>query len=231
MTGAGRFCPDLGDFERALWRRSPRRSQGAWRARGRGTCPDHDGGQRRWGTGACTVAHAAVAARWCWRPVRSPAEFYALISGALFTPSPGVHGRLPGSLPEDGVEHPRPAQRENPQVKMREVADGESVALVTFAKDLVDGHFSRGGAGGNRTPVHQPTDETATTIPASRLTLPRRRVGWLAPRGLPTPGLCLESAVFPAVSGLFHRHPPLLLPGCGGPAPCGIAAHDDSSPT
>ena len=39
---------------------------------------------------------------------------------------------------------------------------------------LVDGTFR--GAGGNRTPVHQLVDEPATTIPASRLTLPRRRV-------------------------------------------------------
>ena len=33
------------------------------------------------------------------------------------------------------------------------------------------------------------------------------------------------SAVFPAVSGLSHRHLPLLLPGCGKPAPCAIAGH------
>ena len=36
------------------------------------------------------------------------------------------------------------------------------------------------------------------------------------------------SAVFLAVSGLSHRHPSLLLPGCDGLAPCGIAAHDVS---
>jgi hypothetical protein len=34
------------------------------------------------------------------------------------------------------------------------------------AKPLVDGSFGRGGAGGNRTPVRQPVDEPATTIPS-----------------------------------------------------------------
>jgi hypothetical protein len=33
------------------------------------------------------------------------------------------------------------------------------------AKALVDAHFGRRGAGGNRTPVHQPVNEPATTIP------------------------------------------------------------------
>ena len=35
-----------------------------------------------------------------------------------------------------------------------------------------------------------------------------------------------RSAVFPAASLLSGGHPPLLLPGCGGSAPCGLAAHD-----
>ena len=71
-------------------------------------------------------------------------------------------------------------------------------------------------------------NEPATTIPdieadavspAGRLVVSRD--GWP-----PTPGLSPEPTVFPAVSGLSHRHPPLLLPGCDGVAPCGIAAHD-----
>jgi hypothetical protein len=33
---------------------------------------------------------------------------------------------------------------------------------------------------------------------------------------------------FLPVSGLSRRLPPLLLPGCGDLAPCGITAHDDS---
>ena len=44
----------------------------------------------------------------------------------------------------------------------------------------------------------------------------------------PTPGLSQMSAVFLAVSVLSRCHPSLLLPGCDGLAPCGIAAHDDS---
>ena len=106
------------------------------------------------------------------------------------------------------------------------VCTGERSLRPFWAFPLVDGTFR--GAGGNRTPVHQPVNEPATTIPdieadaaspAGRLVITRD--GWP-----PTPGLSLESAVFPAVSGLSHRHPPLLLPGCGGVAPCGIAAHD-----
>ena len=69
-----------------------------------------------------------------------------------------------------------------------------------------------------------PGFEAVAASPAGRSVTSRYEVS-------PTPGLSLESAVFPAVSGLSHRHPPLLLPGCGGPAPCGIVAHDDSSPT
>ncbi len=89
---------------------------------------------------------------------------------------------------------------------------------------------SHRGAGGNRTPVHQPVDEPATTVPGFEA-YAAPPAGRLVTSRSPTPGLSLEPAVFPAVSGLSHRHPPLLLPGCGGPAPCGIAAHDDSSPT
>src|SRR5262245_16250240 len=42
----------------------------------------------------------------------------------------------------------------------------------------------------------------------------------------PTDRLSDPSAVFPAASLLSGGHPPLLLPGCGGSAPCGLAAHD-----
>ena len=47
----------------------------------------------------------------------------------------------------------------------------------TSAKHLVDRCFRLGGAGGNRTPVHQPVNEPATTIPDPGLTLHHRRVG------------------------------------------------------
>lgn len=42
------------------------------------------------------------------------------------------------------------------------------------------------------------------------------------------PGLSPRSAVFHAVSGLSHRQPPLLLPGCGDLAPRAIAGRDYS---
>ena len=59
---------------------------------------------------------------------------------------------------------------------------------------------------------------TYAGAPAGRL--PTRR--WATNR------LSESSAVFLAVSSLSCRHPSLLLPGCDGLAPCGIAAHDDS---
>jgi len=37
--------------------------------------------------------------------------------------------------------------------------------IVALTKPLVDAHLGRGGAGGNRTPVHQSVGGTATTIP------------------------------------------------------------------
>jgi len=40
-----------------------------------------------------------------------------------------------------------------------------------------------------------------------------------------TAGCFPVSAVFPTVNGLSCRHPPLLLPGCGGSAPCDITVH------
>ena len=38
----------------------------------------------------------------------------------------------------------------------------------------------------------------------------------------------MRSANFLAVSVLSSCHPPLLLPGCGGSAPCAISGHDVS---
>src|SRR5688500_20016731 len=46
----------------------------------------------------------------------------------------------------------------------------------------------------------------------------------------PPPGLSRVSVVFPTVSGLSRRHPPLLLPGCGEQAPGAIAGPDVSLP-
>ena len=86
-----------------------------------------------------------------------------------------------------------------------------------------------GGAGGNRTPVHQALFTSATTIPVVVLTQHRRRVDYLVTQA--ACGLSHKSKVFPIVSGLSRRHPPLLLPGCDGLAPCGIAAHDVSLPS
>ena len=88
--------------------------------------------------------------------------------------------------------------------------------------------LTRRGAGGNRTPVHQALNDRDTTIPDFRTdaVLP---AGRLARR--PSAQLSERSAVFHAVSGLSRRHPPLLLPGCGGSAPCAIAGHDDSLTT
>ena len=60
----------------------------------------------------------------------------------------------------------------------------------------------------------------ATTSPG-RVAIARRR---------PTvpPELSPGSAVFPAASGLSRRHPPLLVPGCGGVAPRAIAGRSVS---
>ena len=83
-----------------------------------------------------------------------------------------------------------------------------------------------GGAGGNRTPVHQARRASDTTIPALVLTQHRRRVDH--PVARVACRLSGMSLVFPNVSCLSRRHPPLLLPGCGGSAPCAIAGHDVS---
>jgi hypothetical protein len=49
-----------------------------------------------------------------------------------------------------------------------------------------------------------------------------RTAGSVGPAGGPPPGLSLRPAVFPTVSGLSRRQPPLLLPGCGDQAPRAI---------
>jgi hypothetical protein len=70
---------------------------------------------------------------------------------------------------------------------------------------------SWGGAGGNRTPVHQAMSARATTIPEvwpNGSHLP----GQLTLRS--PPRLSSKPADFPAVSGLPHRHRLLLVPGC-----------------
>jgi hypothetical protein len=86
--------------------------------------------------------------------------------------------------------------------------------------------FARGGAGGNRTPVHQAETVRATTVPdlEADATSPAGRLTTSGPR-LVFPG---SQWSFHTVSGLSRRHPPLLLPGCGGSTPCGLAAHDVS---
>ncbi len=84
--------------------------------------------------------------------------------------------------------------------------------------------ITNGGAGGNRTPVHQALDDRAT-IPTSVLTQHHRWVDFPSPKWWATCRLCDMSADFPAASVLSRCHPSLLLPGCDGLAPCGIAAH------
>ena len=85
------------------------------------------------------------------------------------------------------------------------------------------------GAGGNRTPVHQALNVRDTTIPTFSLTQGDRRVSWPSVARWPANRLSESSSVFPDASSLFRCHPPLLVPGCGGSAPCAISGHDVSS--
>ena len=86
--------------------------------------------------------------------------------------------------------------------------------------------ITNGGAGGNRTPVHQTLFASDTTIPVVMLTQHHRRVDcFLTKTACRLSG---RSLVFPNVSGLSRRHPSLLLPGCDELAPCAIAGHDVS---
>ena len=76
----------------------------------------------------------------------------------------------------------------------------------------------------HRTPVLRP-------FPTSSLTQGDRRVSWPPVARWPATRLSEWSSVFPDASGLFRCHPPLLVPGCGGSAPCAISGHDVSSLT
>ena len=67
--------------------------------------------------------------------------------------------------PPLGVGHPRPSLPQNPWSGIRLRRKGRRVGFPPPAKALVDAHLGRRGAGGNRTPVHQPVNERATTIP------------------------------------------------------------------
>ena len=86
--------------------------------------------------------------------------------------------------------------------------------------------ITNGGAGGNRTPVHQTLFASDTTIPVVMLTQHHRRVDCLLTKTACR--LSDKSLVLPNVSVLSRRHPSLLLPGCDELAPCAIAGHDVS---
>ena len=89
------------------------------------------------------------------RPFSRPQAISAILS-RWFVEGRGFPGRrFPPALPA--------AKPQVSWVVMHSVV--RRTAQLTLAKVLVDGHFLRGGAGGNRTPVHQPVDEPATTIP------------------------------------------------------------------
>ena len=68
-------------------------------------------------------------------------------------------------------------------------------------------------------------------FPTFTLTQGDRRVSWPSVARWPANRLSESSSVFPNVSSLFRCHPPLLVPGCGGSAPCAISGHDVSSLT
>jgi hypothetical protein len=103
-----------------------------------------------------------------------------------------------------GVGHPRPSLPQNPWSGIRFRRRGRLVGFPPPAKALVDAHLGRRGAGGNRTPVHQPVIEPATTIPgiATDAVTP---TGRLSARGGPRSVFPVSqrsfspSAVFPAV--------------------------------
>jgi hypothetical protein len=89
---------------------------------------------------------------------------------------------------------------------------------------------NNGGAGGNRTPVHQPLSARDTTIPV--LSLRSNADGSVtgALGAQVAVQLSVRSSVFLDVIGLSQCHSPLLLPGCGELAPCDLAAHGCSLP-
>ena len=86
------------------------------------------------------------------------------------------------------------------------------------------------GAGGNRTPVHQPLNARDTTIPTLSLRSNAGGSVTSALGALVAERLFVRSSVFPNVIGLSQCHSPLLLPGCGELAPCDLAAHGCSLP-
>ena len=100
------------------------------------------------------------------------------------------------------------------------MSSGESRAVSSATRTMI------GGAGGNRTPVHQALFTSDTTIPVAVLTQHHRRVDYLIAQAACR--LSGRSLVFPNVSCLSRRHPSLLLPGCDELAPCAIAGHDVS---
>src|SRR5262245_31332078 len=101
-----------------------------------------------------------------------------------------------------------------------------------FIRGIERGDDSKGacrelsGAGGNRTPVRQAVADRATTIPEVYGSTAAAPPGRWASRGGRRQVCSLRSAVFLAVSGLSRRQPPLLLPGCGDPAPRALTGRD-----
>ena len=91
-------------------------------------------------------------------------------------------------------------------------------------------HHKKSGAGGNRTPVHQPLSARDTTIPTSALRSTTGESATYAQSAEVAVCLSIRSSVFPNVNSLSCRHSPLLLPGCGELAPCDLAAHGCSLP-
>ena len=124
-------------------------------------------------------------------PRRHPSDFRPRETASPATTGPRV-GRVPGHGSDPSCV--RPAQQE--------CWTGEQSFRPSPAFPLVDGTFR--GAGGNRTPVHQPLNELATTIPgiATDAVTP---TGRLSARGgpravFPTSQRSFSpSAVFPAV--------------------------------
>ena len=151
------------------------------------------------------------------------------------------HGVLAGEFGHRGLQRfpvQAPANRRFGSAKSHQYPNRVSISRP-HTPGLIFGRgvprFSgtpRCGAGENRTPVHQALNARATTIPdclpdagspAGRLAVARKR--------RPANRLSESSSVFPDASCLSRCHPPLLLPGCGGSAPCAISGHDVSSLT
>ena len=145
---------------------------------------------------------------------------YPATTSASSTTAPAKSSATSPSTQHATTNPPANAQADPKDPEKRTEPDPDAVPVCP--RCLATSHS---GAGGNRTPVHQPPSGPATTIPDAEPDA-GSLAGQLILRS--TSGLSRKSAVFLAVSGLSHRHPSLLLPGCDGLAPCGIAAHDDS---